>query len=312
MKTKKTHVIINPASAAGNTGQRQGQILACLEKRIGLDFSFYVTGKPLDAEESARRAVLEGGGLIIAVGGDGTIQEVANGMLSVPQNMRAGCELGIINCGTGHGFAQSLRLPKSLDEQLGLLANGSGRPVDICRIVFVDDAGRQVSRFYVNECQIGIGSEVVRSVHQGNKKLGGSLAFGMKAVWMLFRYSSQPIHVSIDGGPVTFSRLMGVMATNGDYAAGGMNLAPKAKLNDGKLDLVLIREQPLPLRLWNFGKIYKGKHVGSSKIGYCQARRVALSSAEKVSVEADGEMLGWLPCSIEVVPSAFRVRANWD
>jgi len=310
MKAKKVHVIINPVSAAGKTGRRQGQILDAVEKYLGKKISFYVTRKPLDACESARRAVLEGSDLIVAVGGDGTIQEVVNGMLSAAAQDYSSCELGILNWGTGHGFAQSLRLPDTLEEQLKLLSNGSGRPVDVGKIFYTDDAGNPASRYYVNECQVGIGSEVVRSVTPGDKKLGGRLAFGVKTLSLLLRHPSQLIRVAIDGGPEIASRLIGVMATNGDYAAGGMNLAPMAQVNDGKLDLLLIHEQTLPLRLWNFGRIYSGKHIGSSKIDYCQAARVTLSSSETVSVGADGEVLGRLPCSIEVVPSAIRVRAK--
>lgn len=311
MKPQRIHVIFNPASAAGKTGKRQGQILASLEKYLGKGFSFDVTGKPFDACESARQAVLAGSDLIVAVGGDGTIQEVANGMLSVPAMNLLSCELGILNCGTGHGFAQSLRLPRSLEGQLDFLSNGSGRPMDVCKISYADDADRRIGRYYVNECQVGIGSEVVRNVHQDSKRLGGRLAFGAKAVSMLFRHRSQPIRVAVDGAPETSHHLIGAMVTNGDYAAGGMNLAPKARLDDGRLDLILIHEQPLPRRLWNFSRIYAGKHVGSSQIDYCQAERVTMSSGEVVSVEADGEFLGWLPCSIEVVSSALRVRAKW-
>jgi diacylglycerol kinase (ATP) len=310
MKAKKIHVIINPVSAAGKTGRRQEHILAAVEKYLGKKISFYVTRKPLDACESARQAVLEGNDLIVAVGGDGTIQEVVNGILSVAARDNPSAELGILNCGTGHGFAQSLRLPDTLEEQLQFLSNGSSRSVDVCKILYTGNDGNPSSRFYVNECQIGIGSEVVRSVTASDKKLGGRLAFGFKTLCLLLRHPSQPIRVAIDGGPEIASRLIGVMAANGDYAGGGMNLAPKARFNDGKLDLLLIREQPLALRLWNFGRIYSGKHIGSSKIDYYQAARVVLSSDETVSVGADGEVLGRLPCGIEVVPSALRVKAK--
>ncbi|MEE9502808.1 MAG: hypothetical protein V3V48_12090 [Candidatus Aminicenantaceae bacterium] len=93
--------------------------------------------------------------------------------------------------------------------------------------------------------------------------------------------------------------------------AGGMNLTPDAEVDDGLFDILLMHEQSLPQRLWNFPKIYSGRHINSPKFSHCRGKSVHIASSEHVLFEADGELLGNLPCALEIVPSALQVRTKF-
>lgn len=309
MSSPRTHVILNPASAGGKTGKRQAQILKALERRLGGNYSLCVTKEPLEAGVSARRAITEGSELIVTIGGDGTIQEAVNGFFSDGYLINPACQLGIINSGTGGGLAQSLGLPKTIEGQLEVICNGQSRPMDVGRVIFCHENGERMERFFVNECQAGIGGAVVKRVGSKQKWVGGRLAFGSGALKMALRHQAQPMTVVIDRAFEITEPLIGVVIANGAYTGGGMNLAPRASVDDGFLDILLIHEQSKSQRLWNFPKIYLGRHIPSPKFSYYQAKQITVTSSESVPLEADGELLGSLPCTVDVLPAALGVRS---
>jgi diacylglycerol kinase (ATP) len=309
MGERRTHVIFNPASSAGRTGRRQAEILAAIERHLGREFSIFVTERPNDATSSAREASLRGVELIISVGGDGTIQEVVNGLMEAGSPLDRRLQLGIINAGTGHGFAQSLGLPAGLDDQCAGIALGTVRRVDIGRATYADGRGRPVERYFVNECQAGIGGQVVEKVRAGHKKLGGFLGFGLATLMAALSYPNRSIRFSVDDGPEDVGKFIGIVAANGNVMAGGMRLAPQATVEDGRLDILFMHGQTLPERLRNFPKIYSGTHLGSPKFSCLRGQSLSLASDEPVAFEADGEMFGNLPCRIEVLPLALELRA---
>ncbi len=307
-KSMRVHVIINPVSSGGKTGARQWEILSALERKLGSAYSLCVTSEPLEASFSARQAILDGSELIITIGGDGTIQETVNGFFSNGNLLNPSCQLGIIDSGTGHGFAQSLGLPTGLGEQLEVIQRGQTQSIDLGKVVFSDEINQPSEHYFINECQAGIGGEVVRRVQSKHKRLGGFIAFGAITLLTALRYPNQSMTVEIDGMTGITERFIGVVIGNGNYMAGGMNLIPHARVDDGLFDILLMHEQSIPQRLWNFPKIYSGRHLASSKFTQYKGKKVTLSSSEKVPFEADGEFLGSLPCSIEIVPSALQVR----
>jgi diacylglycerol kinase (ATP) len=307
-KSMRMHVIINPVSSGGKTGARQWEILSALERKLGSVYSLCVTSEPLEASFSARQAILDGSKLIIAIGGDGTIQETVNGFFSNGNVINPSCQLGIIDSGNGHGFAQSLGLPTGLGEQLEVIQKGQTQSIDLGKIVFSDEIGQPSEHYFINECQAGIGGEVVRRVQSKHKRLGGFIAFGAVTLLTALHYPNQSMTVEIDGMTGITERFIGVVVGNGNYMAGGMKLIPQAHVDDGLFDILLMHEQSIPQRLWNFPRIYSGRHLASPKFTLHRGKKVTLSSSERVDFEADGEFLGSLPCSIEIVPSALQVK----
>jgi len=280
-----------------------------LSRYFGATYSLCVTQKPFDARFSTSAAIHAGSELIIVVGGDGTIQEAVNGFFSDGHPINPACELGIVSSGTGHGLAQSLGLPPTIEQQLDVICGGQSRALDVGRVTFSHENGETVERYFVNECQVGIGGAVVKRVQSRQKRVGGLLAFGSSALSMALRHREQPLVVTVDSALEIAAPLIGVVIANGAYTGGGMNLAPRARVDDGLLDILLIHEQSISQRLWNFPKIYFGRHVTSAKFSYYQGRQFTITSTESVLLEADGELLGLLPCTVDLVPAALQVRS---
>jgi len=298
-------VIINPAAAMGKTAQRSEAITEGLTKTLGSGFRILRTNGPGDAESLAREAVRDGMELIIAVGGDGTIQEIVNGMLTAGKSGAHTCGLGIITSGTGNGFAQSLGLPGDLEGQLAMLRSSHIRAVDVAWLELCSHKGR----FVINETQIGIGGEVVRRVRGKLKMLGGKIAFGVGTVASAVRFPNRHLTVVTDamsfGGAYT-----GITISNGEFTGGGMNLTPGAAMDDGALDVLVMHAMGVFERLWNFPKIYSANHLRSAHFSLMRTGTISVASDEVVPVAADGELLGFAPCSVRVVPHALKIRMN--
>lgn len=307
MRHEQTHVILNPASGGGRTGRNRASILAALAGILDRPFSLDVTRHPRQAAALARAAVEADCGLIIAVGGDGTIQEVVNGFFRAGSVLNPACRLGIINAGTGRGFAQSLGLPGDLAGQCRTIADGRTRPIDIGRAEFVAADGTAGLRYFVNECQAGIGGEVVRAVGAAGKKLGGRLAFGLSTLAAAWRVPNRTVTVAVDGRPPRTGSFLGIVAANGNSMAGGMKLLPAADTGDGLFDILFMNGQTRPQRFRNFPKIYSGRHLESPKFGWVRATGLSLTSEAGVPFEADGELLGRLPGRIDICPGAVSV-----
>lgn len=306
--SKKTHVIINPQSACGKTGKQKNHILGIIDRKLGKNYSLFIIRNPHDASLSTRSALSEGKNLIIVVGGDGTIQEAVNGFFSKGKLFNPECHLGIINSGTGCGFAQTLNLPQSFAAQIEIIKEGECHAVDIGKIIYTNGDGTENERYFINECQGGIGGAVVKSLQSKFKKLGGFIAFGFKSLLTALRYQGHSMTVTIDGSTEISRSLLGIAVSIGRYTAGGMDLMPLAKVDDSLLDILLIHDQSVPKRLCNFPKIYTGKHISCPEFSYYQGKKVSVTSPERIPLEADGEFLGKLPCAVEIIPSCLRIR----
>jgi diacylglycerol kinase (ATP) len=266
-------VILNPTAGSGTGRRWQVRIAELAAARLG-PAAFHVTSRRGEATDLARKAVGDGAALLVVCGGDGTIQEVANGMLAAG-NGRVRCELGIVNCGTGRGLADSLGLPAAIEEQLALIYEGDAVPLDVGRVRYFDMDGRRAERLFVNECQLGIGGAVVAKVERGRsatearhgtiayKQLGGTMAFGLVAVKELVGLRCPELSVQIDDERPVTERFVGIMVGNGAKCGGGMRLTPEARTDDGMLDVVLVREMNVVRRLWVFPRIYRGRHTGA-------------------------------------------------
>jgi diacylglycerol kinase (ATP) len=306
MSHHKPTVILNPVSAGGRTHRNQETIVQAIRERIQDEFDLKITRAPLDGTKLAMEAIRTNSELLIAVGGDGTIQEVVNGILA--DNLSAYCRLGIISSGTGHGFAQSLGLPNSLSEQLDVALYGSARKVDVGKVTFLNHEGSCGMRYFINECQLGIGGDVVQRVQRNHKQLGGKLGFGLGTIETALHHRNQSIIYKIDGATPVSSSLTGIAIANGAFTGGGMNLAPAARVDDGWLNLLLMEEMSVAERLCSFPKIYSGQHIQLEKFKYQKMHSISAISAEKVLVEADGELLGTTPCTIEIIPASIAVH----
>lgn len=305
----RPHVIFNPAAAGGNTGRAQGTILKAFEEEFPGGFSVDVTTENGVATALTRRALSAGASLVVVVGGDGTCNEVLNGFFERRKPVRSSARLGFVTGGTGDDVARNLGLPAGLKAQLRRLHQGR-RMVDVGLVRYTGIDGTTRERLFLNDCQPGIAGRVVQRVTPALKKLGGFLAYGVASTLTALTYRGHFLTVTCDRDEPVEGQFLGVAAANGRFAGGGMDFAPHSRMDDGKLDVIMIRDQSRMSRLLNFPKIYSGSHVNLPWVISKQARNIRISSDVPVALEADGELLGYLPCEIEILPRILPIASS--
>jgi diacylglycerol kinase (ATP) len=296
--------LVNPASANGSTGRRWQEI-ARRAARVGL------TGKTLMSEraghlaELAERAAIDGARLVVAVGGDGTVHEVVNGLLRAPGG--GDVELAVLSRGTGKDFVRSLRIPNELGAAIATAKAGTARTVDVGRASFVGPSGERAEAYFANFGGAGISGAIARRANVSSKALGGRVSFVWATLAVFARWKSVEMTVAVDGSERA-GTMLETLVMNGDYTAGGMWAAPDAKVDDGLFDVVLIGDVSKAEFAATFPKIYRGKHIGHPKIEHLRGRRVSVEAGTPLPLALDGEQPGTTPATFEIVPAALRVR----
>jgi len=310
--TGTIQIVVNPIAGNGKANKIAKALLHDISSFSGSRVNLIHTEKANDATTITREAIKDGAGLIITVGGDGTINEVVNGFFIDGYPINPDCELGIISCGTGKGFGNSLRLPRSVEQQIELLFNAKAIPIDVGRIMYHELSGEPAYRMFINECQTGIGSKVASMVGQKQKILGGSFAFGITATIQAILMKPLLLNIEFDNEPVEEFNLIGLVTGNGTECAGGMKLTPDAKMNDGLFDVLLIHEMSVIKRLFNLTKVYSGSHISSPYFTIKRCKKLKIRSDIQVSLEADGEMLGVSPFDIELMPAGIKIKTGFN
>jgi len=297
-------LIVNPRSANGATGRRWQRIEQRL-RAILPQFDAVFTGRPGDATRLAAGAAAEYE-VVTAVGGDGTINEVVNGLVSEDGTLRAAA-LGIIPRGTGSDLVRSLRIPHSLDAAAAVLARGERREVDIGRARVCGFDGAPVTRYFINEAELGMGAAVSDAVNRSSKRFGGAVSFLWGILATVLRYRDRAVSFSIDGGPAETVLLNNAWIANGSYSGGGIASAPQARLDDGLLDLVRVGHAGLVGRARAFAGLRSGAFVRLPHVSYGKVRCVNAVAATPVPVEVDGDLIGTLPATFDLLPVRLPV-----
>jgi YegS/Rv2252/BmrU family lipid kinase len=310
MKTEYVSVVINPAAGNGKAGNVAQSLLQKIKSSADFEINIAFSQGKNHAKYITRKAILDGASMIIAVGGDGTINEVVNGFFIDRNPINPLCELGIISCGTGNGYARTLNNPIPLRQQIELMLHPGYCEMDLGCITFVDSAGRRVNRLFVNECQIGIGSDVASTVGKKSKIFGGKISFGLAATLLAMNMKPLNLEIGYDNDFLKKYKLLGLVIGNGTECAGGMKLTPDAKLNDGFFDILSINDMTIGQRMLNLSKVYSGTHVFSPHFSVKRCKKLEVRSDVKISAEGDGEVLGFSPFDIEILPSAIKIKTT--
>jgi diacylglycerol kinase (ATP) len=298
-----TVFLVNPAAANGSTERRWPE-LARRSAAAGLEGDALFSERPGHLAELAADAVRGGATQIVAVGGDGTVHEVVDGLLKAELGTHA--ELSVLPLGTGKDFARSLRIPSRLDAAIDVARAGSVRTIDVGRASYMTDFG-EAQAYFANFAGAGISGAIAHRANRTTKALGGRLSFLFATVAVFSRWKPSEMTVEIDG-ETRRVRLLEALAMNGDYTAGGMWAAPEAAPDDGCFDVVLIGDFSKAEFATTFPKIYRGRHVSHAKIEIVRARELRVDAPSPLPVVLDGEQPGTTPVRFEVVPSALRVR----
>lgn len=306
MPIKRVRAIVNPA-AGGHSIRREWPLISQRLSDQGLLFDYVYTEGVGHAIELARAAVNSDYQYLIAVGGDGTINEVVNGMLD--STGAHDTILGIVSAGTTCSFARSLGIPPDPISSCDLLTSQNRLTIDV-GIVEYQSEGKQLRRFFVNEADVGFGATVVAASKNPAGYFGrkiNHLPFILGGVGSLFSYRNKRLALRVDGEAEDSCLCAMLVMANGTYFGGGMCIAPDAKPDDGLLDMVIfgnMRKSEL-VKAWSMS--YKGRHISHPKVSSRRVRNVAIQCDEKILVEADGELLGEGPVSFSVLPSALSI-----
>ncbi|HXJ18908.1 MAG TPA: diacylglycerol kinase family protein [Polyangia bacterium] len=301
-------VIINPRSGRGLTEARWARLRPELTDGLGELDSAFTTG-PRDAAAIARREAEAGRRLIIAMGGDGTVSEVADGILSAGAGART--ELGMIPRGTGGDFRRTLELPHDIAEAGRRIRAGTARAIDAGRVTYRGHDGQTETRHFVNVASFGFSSAVARRANSSSKRLGGRIAFLTATVGTLFSYDNTDVWISVDGGAPERRRVLLAALGNGRFFGGGMKICPEAALDDGVFDLITVGDFSRTEVLTNVGRLFSGTHLELEEVQSTRVRRLQAEPVEpdaQIPVELDGETPGHLPATFEILPQALRVR----
>ncbi|HEX3552051.1 MAG TPA: diacylglycerol kinase family protein [Thermoanaerobaculia bacterium] len=284
--------LVNPAAGRG-TGRAHLDRIRVLASRHGA--GLVVTRKVSDLWEQARRAAEDGVERLLVAGGDGTMHHVIQGLAGTP------CALGVVPLGTGNDLAGTLGVPPELEPAVERALVGEVRSIDLVRVG---------ETYCVSYAGVGFDSEVTRYANEGVKILKGPLVYFYAVIHTLITFEPPWMRVVHDGG--TFEgRVMFTVVNNLPRFGGGMRIAPDAKIDDGLLDLVIVKEISKRTLLSVFPKVYSGKHVGHPDVLMLRTRRAEITIDRAMTMYGGGEPLRPVaagePVAMEVVPGGLRV-----
>jgi YegS/Rv2252/BmrU family lipid kinase len=306
-KPGKIAVVVNPHSGGGKTARRWPQLAQLLESRLGRVEARFTTG-PGTGIAIAHALLREGFDLIVAVGGDGTINEVANGFFDQDRLVRPEATLGILPLGTGGDFRRTLEIPTSTLEALEVLAAGHEALIDVGKASFLTGSGGQSSRYFVNLVSFGMGGHVAAQSRNFMGRFGGRAAFFWATVKTFLSYRGRQVSLSLDGSSTRLPFFVANVAIgNGQFHGGGMRPCPAAVPDDGVFDVTVIHYAGALKLLSSISVLYSGKVHSHPDVRHFQAARILAESASATEIEIDGEPLGTLPLEITLLPRQLRV-----
>lgn len=304
-------VIVNPAARKGGALARWPAIQAELARRLGPVAPLF-TKAPGHATDLARAALGQGIRRIVAVGGDGTVNESLNGLLDPSGRLiEPDAVLCPVPAGTANELCRALGHLAVAGSAFDAAASSRSQPIDLMRVCCTGLDGRPVDRFGYLIVALGLAATISHRTSQSRwlKKLG-EIAYLLMTPGVTLRYRPRDISIEIDGVPDVTRRLFTAMVGNTENGGGGMKLLPGARFDDGVLDLIDVGGLSRLEVLMNIlPKLYSGAHVHHPKVRMARGTSFRFDSAVETLVDLDGEMVGRLPLEVTVLPQAFRVGA---
>jgi diacylglycerol kinase (ATP) len=291
----KPYVIFNPA--AGSVSSVEA-VMAQLQRLNPA--AILVTKARGDAEKFARNTAGKRGNYIVAAGGDGTLNEVINGIGRRTRRVR----IGLLPLGTANDFACSLGLPPSMDENIGVLLSRKTKLIDLVRVK------SKRTHYFANVSSGGFSTSVDDKLTPQIKHHWGSLSYIRGAAAALPKLKPYRTRLVFDDKERLAIDLYNVVIANGSFVAGGLPIAPEADPADGWLDIVLIPKQAAPKMALLAAEIVLGRHLSNETVIFRRARKIAIRSQPNMRFNADGELVGSAPAVFQIVPGALNFVVN--
>jgi diacylglycerol kinase (ATP) len=238
----------------------------------------------------------------VAVGGDGTVNEIANGIAGV-----RGVELAVIPRGTGWDFVRTYGIPRKLEDAIAVALNGRPREIDLGRVGYRSWEGGDGEAYFANIASAGMSGAIAQRANRTSKALGGKVSYFWATLAVFAGWQNSELTVEVDGERRQ-SHMHDVVVANGRYFGGGMMICPEAEPDDGMFEVLLIGDLTKWDLLTTLPKTYRGKHLPHPKAELLRGSNVFVDAPEPLPIELDGEQPGTTPARFEIVPRALRVR----
>jgi YegS/Rv2252/BmrU family lipid kinase len=307
-------VVVNPRSSNGRTKRDWRAIERPLSEAFPHMNVAFTRGRG-DATGLVRQALAEGHHEIIAVGGDGTINEAVNGFFDAKGPISPDAVFGFVTSGTGGDFRKTFGVEAGPEMAIERLKSASVRPIDVGRVSCLSARGEPSVRYFANIVSFGLSGNIVDSVNRARiaKLFGGSFAFAFHSVLGMLSYRPRSVRLILDNGFDEITSISTVAIANGRYFGGGMMVAPNAIPDDGLFDAIIMAASDKARAVADLQQIYSGEHLKNPAVRAMRARKivaapVAENKGRAVLIEADGESVGKLPATFEILPGALNLR----
>jgi diacylglycerol kinase (ATP) len=310
----KPLVIINPNAQGGRTGRLADELVRIISRYLG-PIDSVRTNRARHGVEIADQAARDGRDAVIVVGGDGTVHEVANGLMRAREDGVTPPKLGVIGQGTGGDFRKTLGIDHRLDHYCNAIASRRTRTIDMGKFRYRDKAGAEAQAYFINILSVGMGGLVDEYVAELSGKMSGTLAYFAASARALVKSEVGILDCVVHQGgqrqDVEIS-CRNLAICNGRYFGGGMEVAPMAKLDDGLFDVISLGAAPRLKFALSSLSIYSGSHIDHDDVEVLSCDRIDIelrndSIRDQFPLDVDGEPLGTLPLQIELVPGALEV-----
>lgn len=301
-----TVFIVNPISGNGRTGRHWRAYESLFRRELRRDFEVRKTERAWHAAELTKDAAVGGASTIVSVGGDGTLNEVTNGLLDgTGRPWNPDTRLAVLSLGTGSDFIKTLGETRAPEDLVHRLKEGRTRLIDagLCEYTA---AGVPHTRYFLNVAEVGSGGAVVDRVNRTTKILGGKTSFLIAILRTLPKYENTRVAYEADGGPRTEAVMNDLVVANGRFFGGGLQPAPHADLEDGLFDVVIIGDIDFKTTRKNLDLLREGKHLELPYIKWFRARDLTVDAGEEM-IDLDGEFVGRHARHFRVVPRAIRL-----
>ncbi len=299
---EKTIFLVNPASANGSTGRRWPE-LARRAAAAGLEGATLFSERQGHLAELAREAALDGAELLVVVGGDGSVNEVANGLAGLGRQP----EVAIVPRGTGWDFSRTFGIPRKVDDAVHVALEGDVRTIDVGRASYRAWDGSDATTSFANVASAGMSGAIAQRANETTKALGGKASYLWATFAVFSGWEATEIEVVVDGQRRT-GRMFDVVVANGRFFGGGLQICPEAEPDDGLFDVLTIGDVTKRDLVLTMPKMYRGTHLPHPKAELLRGPSVTVTSETPLPIELDGEQPGTTPATFEVAAGALRLR----
>ena len=308
-KSERVFIVVNPKAQNGRAGKEWPELERMIREEYHGDFHSEFTSAPLHATTLTKQALKEGYDLVVALGGDGLLNEVVNGFFDEGRATNPNATLGVLPFATAADFIRTVGIPLDFREAVKRLDSSSSRLCDVGLISCESLDDESVIRCFINVAEFGVGANVVARVNRTTKRFGGTVSFTWGILRTIPFYRNKKITYSIDKAAEIEARINNLVVANGRFYGAGLKPAPKAEIDDGLFDISIIGDMSLLESVTNLGKLRDGTYLEHPKVTFQRGTHVSARCSERVLIEADGEVVGRLPARFELLPAAIRVRA---